>query len=110
MGLYLSDQWRVKPTVTLTGGLRWELQLPFTPTSGDYARLQDWQMVYGVTGPGNMFKPGTMTGTSPVLQNYAKGAKAYNMDWNNAALPRARYLSSNRLKTRSSNVEAQRRS
>ena len=43
-------------------------------------------MVYGVTGSqGNMFKPGTMTGTAPVFENYPKGAGAYKMEWNNLA-------------------------
>lgn len=85
LGVFLSDQWRLRPNLTITGGLRWELQFPFTPASTDYARLVDWKMVYGVTGEGNMFKPGTMTGTSPVLENYRKGANSFNMDWNNLA-------------------------
>jgi len=85
LGLYVSDQWRMKPNLTLTGGLRWELQFPFTARSTDYARLTDWSMVYGVTGPGNMFKPGTIAGKDPVFENYPLGADAYKMEWNNLA-------------------------
>ena len=70
LGLFVSDSWRLKPNLTLTGGLRWELQFPFKPDANSYARLQDWQMVYGVTGPNNLFKPGQMNGQAPVLVQY----------------------------------------
>jgi len=50
LGLFVSDSWRLSPSLTLTGGLRWELQFPFEPDLDTYARLQDWQMVYGLTG------------------------------------------------------------
>jgi hypothetical protein len=85
IGLFVSDQWRVRPNLTLTGGVRWELQMPFRPRSTDYSRLTDWSMVYGASGPGNMFKPGTLSGKDPVFENYPQGADAYKMEWNNAA-------------------------
>jgi hypothetical protein len=85
LGLWVSDSWRLSPSVTLTGGLRWELQFPFKPDTDSYARLQDWQMVYGKTGPDNLFKPGQMNGQSPVLVQYKSGEKPYNMDMDNLA-------------------------
>ena len=85
LGLFISDSWRLSPSLTLTGGLRWELQFPFEPDLDTYARLQDWQMVYGLTGPNNLFKPGQMNGTSPVLVQYKSGENPYNMDMDNLA-------------------------
>ena len=85
LGLFVSDSWRVSPSLTLTGGLRWELQFPFQPDSDSYARLQDWQMIYGKTGPDNLFKPGQMNGISPVLVQYKSGENPYNMDMDNLA-------------------------
>ncbi|MBE3124026.1 MAG: carboxypeptidase regulatory-like domain-containing protein, partial [Planctomycetes bacterium] len=85
LGLFLSDSWRMRPNLTLTGGLRYELQFPFTSDTVSYARLQDWRMLYGITGEGNLFKPGTMTGQAPALVQYKKGERAYSMDANNIA-------------------------
>ncbi len=31
--VFIQDQWRVTPTLTLNGGLRWDLQMPFTPVN-----------------------------------------------------------------------------
>lgn len=91
IGGYISDSWRVKPNLTVNAGLRYEVQLPMT-TDGLYSRPQTWQMVYGATGAGggkfgqgNLYKPGTLTGTSPVLVPYENNAPAYNTDWNNLA-------------------------
>jgi hypothetical protein len=91
IGGYISDSWRMKPNLTLNAGLRYEVQLPMT-TDGLYSRPQSWQMVYGLTGAGsgkfgqgNLYHPGTLTGTSPVLVPYENNASAYNTDWNNVA-------------------------
>jgi hypothetical protein len=75
----------VRPDLTINAGLRWQIQFPWSTDGQSYARLQDWAMVYGLTGEGNLFKPGTMTGTEPQLVQYKKGDRAYNMDWNNLA-------------------------
>jgi hypothetical protein len=85
LGLFVSDSWRVKPNLTINGGVRYELQFPFKPDNSSYSRPQDWRMVYGVTGEGNLFKPGTMTGTAPLLVNYTKGSSSYKTDINNIA-------------------------
>ena len=85
IGLFVSDSWRLRPDLTVTGGLRWEIQLPFKPDTTSFSRLEDPDMVYGLTGPGNLFTPGTMTGTAPIFVQYLKGDHAYNTDWNNVA-------------------------
>jgi hypothetical protein len=90
-GFFLSDSWRIKPNLTLTGGIRYQLQLPMT-TDGAYSRPETWQMVYGLTGAGsgnygqgNLYKPGTLTGTVPKLVPYENNRPAYNTDYNNIA-------------------------
>ena len=92
LGLFVSDSWRLRPNLTITGGLRYELQFPFKPDNSSYSRPQDWRMVYGLTGSGsgsldqgNLFQPGTLTGTAPLLENYTEGASAYKTDLNNIA-------------------------
>jgi hypothetical protein len=90
-GAFVSDSWRLKPNLTVTLGARYEVQLPMT-TDGLYSRPQTWQMVYGITGAGsglygsgNLFKPGVLSGTSPVVVPYENNRPAYNADWNNVA-------------------------
>ncbi len=85
IGVFISDSWRWKPNFTLSGGIRYELQFPFKSEGSTYARLVNWQQVYGITGEGNLFKPGTMTGAAPMLENYPKGANGWNTDYNNVA-------------------------
>ncbi len=85
IGFFVQDSWRWKPGLTLTAGLRYQLQMPFQPSADSYTKLQDYRMVYGVTGEGNLFKPGTMTGQVPALVQYKKGEQAYTTDYNNFA-------------------------
>ena len=89
LGAFIADSWRVKPGLTLTGGLRYEVQFPIKDDWG-YSAPQDWAMVYGLTGAGsgafgqgNMFKPGTLTGANPVFKQYDNSNPAYKTDWNN---------------------------
>jgi hypothetical protein len=85
LGIFVSDSWRWKPSVTVSAGLRWQYQSPFTPDADSYTQLEDYTQVYGVTGEGNLFQPGTMTGTVPQLIPFNKGGKAYKTDWDNFA-------------------------
>ena len=89
VGLFVSDSWRVKPNLTVTGGLRYELVLPIKDNWG-LSAPEDWTMVYGLTGAGsgnigqgNLFKPGTFTGQNPVFKAYDNSNSAYKTDWNN---------------------------
>ena len=34
---FVQDQWRATPTLTLNGGLRWDLHLPFTPADNTWS-------------------------------------------------------------------------
>ncbi len=84
MGFFASDSWRVKPGLTLNYGLRWELQLPFVPLNGIYT-YNTMADVWGLSGAGNMFKPGTMTGQAPTYKQYVAGSPAYNTDYKTVA-------------------------
>lgn len=90
IGAFVSDSWRARPNLTLSYGLRWQVQLPMT-TSDVYAKLQSWDMIYGMTGAGsgkygqgNLYQGGRVaTGKDPVLERYPEGEPAWNTDWNN---------------------------
>ena len=93
--LFAQDQWRLSPTVTLNYGLRWDVQLPFTPVTNTWSTttLADLCGASGI-GPGpagrscNLFKPGEMPAGAdfrPSYTAFAPGAKSYDTDWNNLA-------------------------
>lgn len=85
-GLYIQDSWRMKPNLTVNFGIRWQPQSAFRALSeGIYTRLESHDQIYGVSGPGNIFKPGVLTGTAPRVVPLKKGEKAYPDDLNNFA-------------------------
>lgn len=85
-GLYAQDSWRMSPTFTLNFGVRWQPQTPWIAKSvGNYSRLESFDQVYGVSGLGNIFKPGTLTGTAPRVIPLQPGDEAYPGDYNNFA-------------------------
>jgi hypothetical protein len=83
-GIFASDSWRATPSLTLNYGLRWELQRPFTTQNGVYSTVSSSDM-WGVSGPGNMFKPGTLAYSNltsgaykvPVYTQWTSGSAAY---------------------------------
>jgi hypothetical protein len=82
---FVHDTWRARPNLTLNYGLRYALQLPMYPLNDSYATatLAD---IYGVSGEGNLFRPGVSpSGRQPVFVQFKKGQKANNTDWNNVA-------------------------
>src|SRR5262249_7411017 len=82
LGVFAQDAWRVGPALTLNYCLRWELQLPFTPPNDSYTRvtLADLRRA---SGPGNLFKPGTLAGRETQFVQYKQGDHAYNTDYKN---------------------------
>jgi len=86
---WVQDQWRVKPNVTLNLGVRYGLQLPFSPLNGVYtfASMTEVCGISGVNSSGtcNLFAPDTMTGQHTTLPQYTAGTHAYNIDKNNVA-------------------------
>ncbi|PYR58663.1 MAG: hypothetical protein DMF85_10060, partial [Acidobacteria bacterium] len=96
-GTFVQDSWRVRQNLTINAGLRYDVQMPFYALNDSYsmATLDD---IFGVTGTGsgfvpgsavngigNLFKPGTLQGARTTFKQLPKGQKAYNVDWSNAA-------------------------
>ncbi len=83
-GFFVQDSWRVRQNLTVNYGVRWEVQRPFTVDNSSYttATLED---VWGISGPGNLFKPGTMTGRTTQFIQMKDGTPAYNTDYKNFA-------------------------
>jgi len=77
IGAFAQDSWRVRPSLTLNYGLRYQLQLPVIPLNSvySYATPND---LWGVSGVGNLFKPGVLTGRAPQFTQYMAGTPAYN--------------------------------
>ncbi len=81
---FVSDSWRLRPNLTVSAGLRYVLQNPFYPTNGSYTTVSPGAL-YGISGDGNLFKPGTVTGSRPAYVTYPEGEYAYKTDRNNWA-------------------------
>ena len=80
-GYYVQDTWRVRPNITLTFGLRNEALLPYVMENNNYS-FATYDSLFGRSGTGNLFKPGTLTGT-PTTFSAGKGQQVFNSDQTN---------------------------
>ncbi len=62
-GLFYQDSWRVRPTLTINYGLRWDFIRPSQDLTGGY-HSADNVGIWGPSGVGNIFNPGALT-TNP---------------------------------------------
>ncbi len=89
---YLQDSWRLTPTLTLNGGLRWDVQMPFAP-SNDTMTTASLADICGVSGVGSggiytacsFYAPGAAGGKVPEFSQFTSGTRGYRTDWNNLA-------------------------
>jgi len=82
--LYLQDAWRLRHGLTLNYGVRWDVQFPFVNLSGTYTRV-GYEGVWGLSGVGNLFRPGTLTGAVPQFIPAQRGQHFYGVFWRNVA-------------------------
>jgi hypothetical protein len=91
-GSFVQDSWRLKRNITLTGGLRYDVQTPFKPFS-DVLSTVSMASACGVSGVGdgglyskcNFLKPGATGGATPVFEQLKEGTQGYKKDMNNFA-------------------------
>ncbi len=91
-GSFLQDTWRIKPNLTLTGGLRYDVTTPFVPSSSVMSAVTMASICgrSGVAGDGlydrcNFMSPGRLDGGVPEFIQLAKGTEGYKTDFDNIA-------------------------
>ncbi|MEQ1765649.1 MAG: carboxypeptidase-like regulatory domain-containing protein, partial [Pyrinomonadaceae bacterium] len=85
-GLFAQDTWRFKNNFQITAGVRWQPTLGAKLNTASYSFLTNpATMAYDVSGYGNSFSPGTLTGQVPTFTGNTAGQRAYENDLNNFA-------------------------
>ncbi len=84
--LFAQDAWRVTPSLTLNYGVRYDKQFAFANSDGIYSTMS-FAGLYGISGTGNLFKPGNTPGQAPVYTAAVPGQGLYTPQaaWNPTA-------------------------
>jgi hypothetical protein len=91
-GSFIQDSWRLRPNLTLTGGIRYDVQTPFAPSS-DVMSAVTMASICGMSGLGdgglyskcNFNNPNASGGATPEFIQLTSGTNGYNTDLNNFA-------------------------
>ena len=85
LGFYVQDSWRARNNLTLNYGLRWEIDYAPRNKNGVYTTA-GYESVFGVSGVGNLFRPGVMPVTTlPQFQLVTEDTKPYKTRYNDFA-------------------------
>ncbi|HUQ86545.1 MAG TPA: TonB-dependent receptor, partial [Vicinamibacterales bacterium] len=87
---FIQDSWRTTPKLTINAGLRWDVQMPFSP-SNDTMTTASLADICGMSGIGdggiydacNFSHPGASGGKSSEFLQLTSGTRGYKVDWNN---------------------------
>ncbi len=80
LGFFASDSWRMRPNFTVNYGLLWEYNgVPWDADNEYFMVPGGLAGAFDVSGQGNLFKPGVMTGTAVSYVN-DKGKSWYHRD------------------------------
>ncbi|HEX7315288.1 MAG TPA: TonB-dependent receptor [Pyrinomonadaceae bacterium] len=73
---YVQDSWKVRPSLTINAGLRWEFEPSAVNDNGVYTRT-GYDGIFGVSGTDNIFRPGVMPGQPTQFRLLANGETGY---------------------------------
>ena len=91
-GMFAQDSWKVRPNLTLTGGLRYDIVTPFKPSSNVMSAVT-MNSICGRSGTGagdsysrcNFFNYSAPPNPTPEYILLEEGSEGYKTDWNNVA-------------------------
>lgn len=83
-GFWGQDSFKIKENLTLNYGLRWEAVLAPRHTNGVFIR-PGFENLFGISGVGNLFKPGSSAGREPTYGPVDENTRPYADDLNNFA-------------------------
>jgi hypothetical protein len=70
-GIFIQDSWHFLPNLTVNMGFRWDFTAASTDLNGMY-HSANLSSIWGPSGVGNLFKPGTLTGNmNPTIDEIA---------------------------------------
>ena len=73
---YAQDAWKARPDLTFNYGLRWEFEPSALNDNQVYTRT-DSEGIFGVSGDGNLFKPGVFAGKPTQFRLLQSGESAF---------------------------------